>query len=49
MIGRMKWKKAVVEIAQFIMKDWQFTDEIGVLEPNFSENEWLNDDKALAQ
>jgi hypothetical protein len=41
MVGRAKWKKAVCLIAHYIEQDWQFTDSLGVLEPNFYEKEWL--------
>lgn len=34
-IGRIKWRKAVVLLAQYITKNWAFEDEVGVLEPTF--------------
>jgi len=41
MIGRAKWKLAVVELANYIANDWTFTDEASYLEPSFFQNEWL--------
>lgn len=41
LIGRAKWKKAVLLLAQYISNDWQFKDELGILEPNFYETEWI--------
>jgi hypothetical protein len=41
-IGRRKWMKAIVELAQCMERDWEFGDALGVLEPQFFEKEWLN-------
>lgn len=41
MVGRAKWKKAVLLIAHYIDKNWVFEDSLGVLEPNYYEREWL--------
>lgn len=43
MIGRNKWKKAVLDLAYYINKDWVFEDTIGVLEPSFYQMEWIKE------
>jgi len=41
MVGRAKYKKALVLLGQCIEKDWKFNDSLGILEPNQFELEWL--------
>ncbi len=33
-IGRAKWKKAILKLAECLETDWQFEDSMGVLEPS---------------
>lgn len=41
MVGRAKWKKAVIEIAKAEASNWEFTDEVSILEPEMYQLEWL--------
>lgn len=41
-IGRVKWKTAIIEIAKYEAQGWKFQDQLGILEPNNYEREWLN-------
>lgn len=43
LIGRAKWKKAIVTLADCIANNWVFEDSMGVLEPNIWETEWIKD------
>lgn len=43
MVGRAKWRKAVTSLAHYIENGWAFTDELGILEPQFfAVQDWLN-------
>lgn len=44
MVGRMKWKKAVTELAKYVQNGWQFVDELGELGPPGYALEWLVED-----
>jgi hypothetical protein len=44
MVGRAKWKKAVLELARYISCNWQFTDSLGVIEPTFYNLDWLKEE-----
>lgn len=46
LIGRSKWKKAILAIADGIANDWQFVDSMGTLEPNHWELEWIEETAA---
>lgn len=41
LIGRSKWRKAVLELADGIATKWQFTDSLGILEPDYEDMEEL--------
>ena len=42
MVGRAKYKKALVMIAYYITNEWEFNEELLVVEPTFyDEREWL--------
>ena len=41
-IGRAKYKKALLLLADNITKNWVMEESLGVLEPQFFENEWLS-------
>lgn len=41
LIGRAKWRKAVLRIAEGILNDWEFSDHMGILEPNAYELEYI--------
>lgn len=43
LVGRAKWKKAVVSLAEGIDTNWEFEDSLGVLEPNQWEMEYLKE------
>lgn len=43
MVGRAKWKKAVIELAKFVSNGWQFVDELGELHPPHYALEWLHE------
>lgn len=43
MVGRAKYKKAIVDLAKYVSNNWQFTDELGELGPPHFALEWLND------
>lgn len=45
LIGRKKYKKSILKIADALSSDWEFADTLGVLEPHYSELEHLNDDE----
>lgn len=47
LIGRAKWKKAVLSIAFYTKNDWKFEDELGLLLPNFYEKEWLKQEETI--
>ena len=40
-IGRAKWMKAIVLLAENIKNEWKFEDTMGILEPQFYEREHL--------
>lgn len=46
-IGRAKWKKAVLSLAFYVKNNWKFDDELGMLEPNFFEREWIKQDEGV--
>lgn len=41
MVGRAKWKKAVVDLAYYLSNDWTFTDSLGEIGPSIYSLEWL--------
>jgi hypothetical protein len=41
MVGRAKWKKAVVDLAYYLSNDWTFTDSLGEIGPSVYSLEWL--------
>jgi hypothetical protein len=41
LVGRAKWKKAVIEIAKAEANEWVFEDEMAVLEPEMYQLEWI--------
>lgn len=41
MVGRAKWKKAIVDLAFYINNNWQFTDSLGEIGPSVYALEWL--------
>jgi hypothetical protein len=41
MVGRAKWKKAVVDLAYYINNNWTFTDSLGEIGPSVYALEWL--------
>lgn len=41
MVGRAKWKKAVVELAKYVQNGWTFEDSLGELEPPYYSLDWL--------
>jgi len=47
LIGRAKWKKAVLSIAFYSKHNWKFEDELGILMPNFYEKEWLKQEETI--
>lgn len=44
-IGRAKWKKAIINYANCVRNKWDFPEELVDLEPSFYEREWLKDPK----
>lgn len=42
-VGRAKWKKAVLDLAKCINLNWEFRDELGVIEPSYWDKEWIKD------
>lgn len=42
LIGRSKWRKAIIEIAHYESIGWQFPDELGVLAPSSFQRDWLH-------
>jgi hypothetical protein len=42
MVGRMKYKHAIIELAKYVSSDWQFNDELGVLDPPHYALDWLS-------
>lgn len=42
LIGRAKWRKAVLALADGLGSGWEFEDHLGVLEPQFHQLEWLD-------
>jgi hypothetical protein len=42
LIGRVKYKRALLKIADALSSNWEFADVLGVLEPHYSELEHLN-------
>jgi hypothetical protein len=42
-VGRAKWKKAVIDLARCINLNWEFRDELGVVEPSYWDKEWIKD------
>lgn len=42
MVGRAKWKFAVVQLAKYISSEWAFYDELGELDAPQYAREWLN-------
>lgn len=43
LIGRAKWKKAIIELAHGIANEWHFDDFLGILEPEYYQLEYLNE------
>lgn len=43
LIGRAKWKKAVLNIAEGISSNWQFPEYMGILDPNLYEYEFIKE------
>jgi hypothetical protein len=43
LVGRAKWKKAVLNLAEGIQEDWKFQDTIGILRPQPHELEWIKE------
>lgn len=43
-VGRTKWKKAIVLLAEFVEKGWTFEDCVGVCEPTYYNLMLLNED-----
>jgi hypothetical protein len=41
MVGRAKWKKAVVDLSYYINNNWTFTDSLGEIGPSVYALEWL--------
>lgn len=41
MVGRAKWKKAVVDLAFYINNNWTFSDSLGEIGPSVYSMEWL--------
>jgi hypothetical protein len=44
LVGRVKWKKAVVLLAECISNDWKFSDTLGICEPTFWNSALLNEE-----
>lgn len=44
LVGRAKWRKAVLEIAKYTRNKWKFQDELGVIAPTYyNMSEWLTE------
>jgi hypothetical protein len=43
MVGRAKYKKALVDLAKYVSNGWSFTDELGEIGPPGYALEWLNE------
>ena len=41
MVGRAKWKKAIMDLAFYINNNWTFTDSLGEIGPSVYALEWL--------
>lgn len=41
MVGRAKWRKAVIDLAFYINNNWEFTDSLGEIGPSVFNLEWL--------
>lgn len=42
-VGRAKWKKAVLKLADCIQSNWVFDDYMEILEPEFYQHEWIKE------
>lgn len=42
LIGRAKWRKAIIDIAYYESIDWVFSDELGYIPPSAYQRDWLN-------
>ena len=43
-VGRYKWRNAVVLLAKYISEDWIFSDEIGIADPTYYNAILLNEE-----
>lgn len=41
-VGRAKWRKAAIDLAFYINRDWKFSDSLGEIGPVLYNREWLN-------
>jgi hypothetical protein len=41
-VGRAKWRKAAIDLAFYINRDWKFTDSLGEISPVLYNMEWLS-------
>ncbi len=41
MVGRSKWKNAIVNLAYYLENNWKFNDILGEIKPPQWENEWI--------
>jgi hypothetical protein len=41
MVGRAKWKKAILDLAFYLNNNWTFTDSLGEIGPSVYSLEWL--------
>jgi hypothetical protein len=41
MVGRSKWKKAILDLAFYLNNNWTFTDSLGEIGPSVYSLEWL--------
>lgn len=48
MVGRNKWRKAVLDLAFYTKNKWKFSDSLGEIGPSFYSLEWLEEDKCKA-
>lgn len=44
-IGRHKWKKAILDLAYYIKNNWQFKDSLGEIGPSYFNLEWLEESR----
>ena len=44
-VGRAKYMKAILTLADYIASEWKFNESLTVLEPQFFEQEWLAEKK----